>query len=267
MAENITEDVIRQYRSTDPLVVRMRTHQLYGERRVDLDAICWAALGLTGHETILDAGCGPGRFLDDIRERGHTGQLTGLDQSAAMVAEVSELGINAIQGDVQRLPYDDASFDCVIARHMLYHVPDIALALMEMRRVLKPDGSLLVTTNSRRSMPHITSMIQDMLKAFDFPEWERPDDRFCIENAAGFFADSGFIVEERVIENALVFHEPEPPVAYCVSTLPSLDIPQEPELYAEMEAWLLAEAKQKLAASGGLWRDPTYAGVYVGSGL
>ena len=265
MPEQIADDVVRQYTSADPLVVRMRTHQLYGERKVDLDEVCYAALELSGDEALLDAGCGPGRFLDYIGARGHRGRLVGLDQSAAMVAEVAALGFEAFQGDVQRLPFEDATFDRIAARHMLYHVPDITLALREFRRVLKPAGRLLVTTNSANSMPAITSLIQDMLASIDYPAWERPDARFCIENAAGFFADAGFAIDERVINNALVFDAPEPPVAYCVSTLPSLDIPQDPALYAELERWLLDEATRRLAELGGVWRDPTYAGVYVGS--
>ena len=262
MPENTPRDVRRQYASSDPLVVRMRTHQLYGERLVDLDEVCYGTLDLTGNEAILDAGCGPGRFLDYIRSRDHGGRLAGLDQSAAMVAEVADLGIDAVQGDVQALPFDGGSFDRVVARHMLYHVPDIPLALSEFRRVLRPGGSLLVTTNSNGSMPRILELIQDLLAAFDQPEWDRPDARFCIENAAGFFDDAGYTVEARVIENALVFPSPDPLVAYCVSCLPSLDI--DPTLRAEMERWLVTEAGRRFDALGGQWRDPTYAGVYVG---
>lgn len=266
MSENIGSDVIRQYATADPLVVRMRTHQLYRERRVDLDEICYAALDLAGEEAILDAGCGPGHFLAYIRERGHGGRIVGFDQSPAMVAEVEALGFAAVRGDVQQMPFDDASFDCVVARHMLYHVPDITGALVEMRRVLKPGGRLLVTTNSARSMPAISQLIDDLLEAYDCPGWERPDTRFCIENAAGFFAGAGLGVEERIIENALVFNDPGPPTAYCASSLPSLDIPEDPALRAEMERWLMEEATRRLAAMGGLWRDPTYVGVYVGGG-
>ncbi len=263
MAENFTSGVARQYASSNPLAVRVRTHQLYGERQIDLDEVCYAALELTGHEALLDAGCGPGGFLTYIRDQGHTGRLTGLDQSTAMVENVEALGIEAVLGDVQSLPFADTTFDCVVARHMLYHVPDIPQALHEFRRVLKPDGRLLVTTNSERSMPHITSLLQEMLAAFGYPEWARPDNRFCIENAEDFFTGAGFQVDGRVIENALVFDAPEPPVAYCVSCLPSLDIPQDDALYAEQEAWLLAAATQRLADLGGKWRDPTFAGIYV----
>ncbi|MBQ3798621.1 MAG: methyltransferase domain-containing protein [Butyrivibrio sp.] len=42
--------------------------------------------------------------------------------------------------DIQDIPYEDSSFDMVIANYMLYHVPDISKALSEVRRVLKDDG-------------------------------------------------------------------------------------------------------------------------------
>jgi len=53
-----------------------------------------------------------------------------------------------IAGDAQWLPFADASFDCILAMHMLYHVPDRDLAIAEMRRVLRPGGVLLALTNS-----------------------------------------------------------------------------------------------------------------------
>ena len=45
------------------------------------------------------------------------------------------------------IPFADASFDAIIAMHMLYHVPDPAAAIAQMHRVLKPGGILAVTTN------------------------------------------------------------------------------------------------------------------------
>jgi ubiquinone/menaquinone biosynthesis C-methylase UbiE len=266
------EDVARQYATADPLRVRMRTHELYEERRVDLDEICHAALELQGDESLLDAGCGPGRFLALISGRGHRGRLVGLDQSAAMVDEIGKLAvpghrIEAVHGDVQSLPFDVGAFERVVARHMLYHVPDIPAGLAELRRVLRPDGLLLATTNSGRSLPHILDLTQDLLAAFGQPAWIRPDERFSIENAVNFLTSAGFEVDERIIDNALIFHAPEPIAAYCASLLPSLDIGHDAALVAEMEAWLAVEAERRLNALGGVWRDPKRTGVYVGRSL
>ena len=49
-------------------------------------------------------------------------------------------GVKFECADIQNLPYQDASFDVVIANMMLYHVPDIARGLSEVRRVLRRDG-------------------------------------------------------------------------------------------------------------------------------
>lgn len=48
--------------------------------------------------------------------------------------------------DIQNIPYEDNSFDLVIANMMLYHVPDLPRALAEVGRVLKPEGKLYTAT-------------------------------------------------------------------------------------------------------------------------
>ena len=48
--------------------------------------------------------------------------------------------------DAQFIPYDEQTFDVVIANHMLYHVPDKIKAIAEIKRVLKPNGRLIATT-------------------------------------------------------------------------------------------------------------------------
>ena len=57
--------------------------------------------------------------------------------------------------DAQAIPFDAASFDAVIAVHMLYHVPDQHRALREVRRVLKPEGLFYASTNGRTHMQEI----------------------------------------------------------------------------------------------------------------
>jgi SAM-dependent methyltransferase len=56
------------------------------------------------------------------------------------------------QAKAAALPFEDDSFDTVIAMHMLYHLPDPAAGIAEMFRVLKPGGSLAVTTNGVGNM-------------------------------------------------------------------------------------------------------------------
>lgn len=168
----IDASVRRQCRTSDPLKTRIETHRLYEERRVDLDVECWSLLGPTGLEAILDVGCGPGRFLIFLRDRGHVGRLVGLDQSSAMIAEGAasaaekDLAIEWLVGSANELPVREATLDWVVARHMLYHVPDMVGALREFARVVGPNGGVLVSTGSRQSLPRITELRFDVLAAF-----------------------------------------------------------------------------------------------------
>ena len=59
------------------------------------------------------------------------------------------------QAGADALPFPDASFDVLTARHMLYHVPSVPAALAEFRRVLKPGGRFLATTNVAAYMPEL----------------------------------------------------------------------------------------------------------------
>jgi len=107
---------------------------------------------------ILDCGVGNGSLsiaLDSIL----TSPLEyhGIDTSAEMLVQASstmqQAGLRAHleQADVLSLPYDDQSFDVVMAAHILEHLPDPQRALKEMIRVLKPGGMVFVCV-TRRSL-------------------------------------------------------------------------------------------------------------------
>jgi SAM-dependent methyltransferase len=101
---------------------------------------------MTGTETIVDIGCGNGTYLAELRRRRHTGPIVGLDLSAAMARQSRSHAATAI-ADAQALPLRDDSVDIALSLHMLYHVPDLSRAVSELRRVLRPGGTAMVTTN------------------------------------------------------------------------------------------------------------------------
>jgi ubiquinone/menaquinone biosynthesis C-methylase UbiE len=104
--------------------------------------------GLRGHERVLDVGCGNGAYLASLHRRGHHGLTCGADLSSGMLRAVRPvIDRPLLVSDAQALPIVDDAFDVIFAMHMLYHVPDLAVALTELRRVLRPDGVALVATN------------------------------------------------------------------------------------------------------------------------
>ena len=93
-------------------------------------------------ESLLDVGCGRGFLLEKLAQAGLSG-LAGVD----VYDDVASDSFTYSRGDVtQRLPFDDATFECVVAGEIIEHVPDPDSLLREIRRVLVPGGTLLVST-------------------------------------------------------------------------------------------------------------------------
>lgn len=109
-----------------------------------------ATLALAGDvagRRILDAGCGSGPLFARLRERGAT--VTGIDASAAMLELARRrLGTDAdlrVADLADRLPFNDATFDDVIASLVLHYLQDWGPTLAELRRVLRPGGRLIMS--------------------------------------------------------------------------------------------------------------------------
>ena len=96
---------------------------------------------------ILDMGCGPGYFLDLMKERGYT-DLTGVTLSPEDIKTCEEKGHTIKQYDLSFLPqaegYYDESVDFIFLRHALEHSPYPIFTLMEYNRVLKQNGLIYI---------------------------------------------------------------------------------------------------------------------------
>lgn len=93
-------------------------------------------------ESLLDVGCGRGFLLNHLADAGLTG-LAGVD----VYDDVASERFAYARGDVtERLPFDDATFECVVAGEIIEHVPDPDSLLREIRRVLVPGGTLVLST-------------------------------------------------------------------------------------------------------------------------
>lgn len=107
----------------------------------------WLNLPVGG--TALDVGCGPGNVTAALgRAVGPGGLALGVDISEPMLARAvsAEAGPNVgfLRADAQRLPFRDASVDAVVSVAMLHLIPDPAVALAEMVRVLRPGRRMAV---------------------------------------------------------------------------------------------------------------------------
>jgi len=104
---------------------------------------------------VLDIGCGTGRFAGRALAHLPNAQVWGLDLSNGMLrhaeARSHDYGgrLHIVQGDSERLPFGDNSFDVVTCSHSFHHYPHQDKVLAEMHRVLRPDGRLLLIDGDR----------------------------------------------------------------------------------------------------------------------
>ena len=99
-------------------------------------------------ELILDAGCGTGIFTEDIIETG--ARVVGLELAFDMlrraVTNFSGRTFQSVIGDIQRLPFADASFNKAISITAIEFIQDSRIAVEELFRVTKPGGFIVVAT-------------------------------------------------------------------------------------------------------------------------
>lgn len=165
---------------------------------------CLSLLGDVEGTTVLDAACGPGLYAEELVARG--AHVIGFDQSPRMV-ELAQRRVPAAQFRTHDLanPLDwlaTQSVDVVLFALALEYVDDRALALRELRRVLRPEGALVL------SRPHPTGdwlrhggnyfearvVEETWSRGWHVRYWLAPLERTCEE-----LHEAGFLIE-RLLE-------------------------------------------------------------------
>ena len=163
-----------QYADPSRLAQRAGLHARYSTADVGWFPWVVGQFGLVDGSTVLEAGCGAGWMWADPDVTVPSGvELTVTDLSPGMVDEatariVATGRFDRVHGqvaDVMALPFDDHSFDRVVADHMLYHAPDPAGAVAELARVARADGTVIAATNGRRHMAQLRDIEAEIFGA------------------------------------------------------------------------------------------------------
>jgi len=163
------EYLARQYANDANLAKRIRLHT-YTNRKGGWFRFLFPLYRLKPGMKVLEVGCGNSLLWRENRDRIPIDcDITLTDRSAGMYeghrADLEALGLKLATASAEDLPFPDATFDLVIANHMLYHVPQLPKALAELKRVLKPDGVFTATTISRTN----NGPLRRLVRRFDLP--------------------------------------------------------------------------------------------------
>ena len=152
-------------------------------------------------EKILDLGCGNGRDIIEIAKIGSF--VYGIDFSEEMISEaykeiektfINNASIKLSVSDISSLKFPNNYFDKIICSEVLEHVPDLDLAIKEIKRVLKPDGILVITTPNKNSWYGFDRYFlwQKLLKR----KWPHPYDRWTNKkNLVNLLDSNKFTIE------------------------------------------------------------------------
>jgi SAM-dependent methyltransferase len=166
---------------------------------------------------VLEVGGGPGE-LAQWMQQDCDASVSYLDISPRMVELARGRGLDAQQGDVEELPFGDATFDTVVAAWMLYHVPDLDRGLSEIARVLADEGALIAVTNSTRHLSELRKLIH-----YGFPV-----EMFNRENGEETLERHFSKVERHDVDAKVTVREREKLVAYAASlSVPTQPIPDD----------------------------------------
>ncbi len=203
---------------------------------------------------VADVGCGNGVHLERLRRRGRNRTIVGFDLSPAM-ALVASVKAPAAVADAQALPLRDGSVDAVLCLHMLYHVPDIALAVRELRRVLRPGGLALVTTNGAGHIAELKAILDEAAR-WVVGTGVSPDrnlERFDTDTARAMLAGAFDEVSVLPAGGTSVVTDPATIIDYLASRPPSVAGVEQGPMWTEV----LRETTRQVLAHFAQWPSLT----------
>ena len=228
---NDAEAVKAQYSSSNKLNTRITFHDMYSTNRYGYSNWVLSNYEIPEGAQVLELGCGTAGMWtghDDLIDV--CGSLILTDLSEGMLSAAREnIGerenVVFALTDIQDIPYEDDSFDIVIANSMLYHVPDMEKGLREVKRVLKDNGVFYCATYGEHNFNDVLAEWMEL-----DGEAYRPNHNFTLQNGKQILRSVFTDVDTKYYPDSLHITNTEDLVDYLrslVSFKSVLDLPSQ----------------------------------------
>lgn len=214
----------QQYKNAANLSARAQLHIRFSVNTYGWQQWAFDQINAPDNANILEIGTGPGWLWAENQRRIPDGwNITLSDFSPGMLDEARQNLASSSRAfkfesfDAQANPFEDATFDAVIANHMLYHVPDLAKAIAEVHRVLKCGGWFYAGTNGKNHLRELDELTNRFDPVSPFWEGFSADESFTLENGAKQLAALFSMVTMDRYPDVLNVTEAEPLVDYILS--------------------------------------------------
>lgn len=251
------QNVKKQYSDSGNLGIRISIHSKYSTNKQGFGNWINEQYGLFNGCRILELGCGNGNMWEEkINRIGEKSKLILSDFSEGMVREVEEKygnykNVFFRQINIEEIPYEDNTFDIVIANMMLYHVQNLDKALKETARVLKKSGKFYSATFGENGIhKYIAAAIKDKE-----PDQENTN-TFTLQNGAAILENYFANVVKKEYADALEITDTNDLIEYIYSMASIINVKEE-------DRDRLYDLFEKRKNAEGIIRIPKEYGLFI----
>ena len=212
-----------QYQNASNISSRINLHSLYSQNKQGWFPWVYEQCRIGPHMKILELGCGDGALWTQNRSLLPANiSITLSDLSSGMLWDArralgrkdNRFSFEAF--DCSEIPYENNSFDLVIADHVLFYCEDIPAVCREIHRVLVPGGKFVCSTYGSRHMQEVSQLVQDFDSRIVLSA-DKLYERFGRENGRQILSPYFSHISWKNYEDCLLVPDAEPLISYILS--------------------------------------------------